>query len=123
MRQLSSPKIFLIGMITFLAVVSFVALILNQAIIEAFSANTGINSLILAVLAFGSLFAFSQVFRLFREIEWVNAWMQRRIAPREPILLAPISILLQSEGGPALSPVINRTILDWWVFGWMKAAS
>ena len=39
----------------------------------AFSANPGLNGLILGVLAIGALFTFRQVIRLFREIRWVNS--------------------------------------------------
>ena len=72
-RLLTSPRIFLVGMAAFLALVGFVVLILFKQIALAFSANPGLNGLILGVLAIGSLFAFRQVFRLFREIRWVNS--------------------------------------------------
>ena len=72
-RLLTSPRIFLVGMAAFLALVGFVVLILYKQIALAFSANPGLNGLILGVLAIGSLFTFRQVFRLFREIHWVNS--------------------------------------------------
>ena len=72
-RLLTSPRIFLVGMAAFLALVGFVVLILYQQIALAFSANPGLNGLILGVLAIGSLFTFRQVIRLFREIRWVNS--------------------------------------------------
>ena len=72
-RLLTSPRIFLVGMAAFLILVGFVVLILYKQILLAFSANPGLNGLILGVLAIGSLFAFRQVFRLFREIRWVNS--------------------------------------------------
>jgi len=67
-RPLTSPRIFLVGMAAFLGIVGFVALILYRQIALAFSANPGLNSLIMGVLFIGSLFAFRQVLRLFREI-------------------------------------------------------
>ena len=72
-RLLTSPRIFLVGMAAFLALVGFVVLILYQQIALAFSANPGLNGLILGVLAIGALFTFRQVIRLFREIHWVNS--------------------------------------------------
>ena len=72
-RLLTSPRIFLVGMAAFLALVGFVVLILYKQIALAFSANPGLNGLILGVLAIGALFTFRQVIRLFREIRWVNS--------------------------------------------------
>src|ERR1700679_1726833 len=72
-RLLTSPRIFLVGMAAFLALVGFVVLILYQQIALAFSANPGLNGLILGVLAIGALFTFRQVIRLFREIHWLNS--------------------------------------------------
>ena len=54
-RLLTSPRIFLVGMAAFLALVGFVVLILYQQIALAFSANPGLNGLILGVLAIGTL--------------------------------------------------------------------
>ena len=57
-RLLTSPRIFLVGMAAFLALVGFVVLILYKQIALAFSANPGLNGLILGVLAIGALFTF-----------------------------------------------------------------
>ncbi len=65
-------------MAAFLALVGFVVLILYKQIALAFSANPGLNGLILGILAIGSLFTFRQVIRLFREIHWVNSLTGRR---------------------------------------------
>ncbi len=115
-RLLTSPRIFLIGMAAFLALVGFVALILYKQLAIAFSANPGLNGLILGVLAVGSLFTFRQVFRLFREIRWVNsltgAGDDDRPAP-QPILLAPMAAMLNAGAGAAgLSTLTTRAILD-----------
>jgi len=87
-RMLTSPRIFLVGMTAFLAIVAFVALILSGSIAIAFQANPGLNSLILGVLGIGGVFAYRQVFRLFREIDWVNSLTatQPRVVP-PPVLL------------------------------------
>jgi hypothetical protein len=114
-RLLTSPRIFLIGMAAFLALVGFVVLILLRQLQLAFSANPGLNGLILGVLAIGSLFAFRQVFRLFREIRWVNsltgAYEGRNVKP--PLLLAPMAAMLNAGAGASgLSTLTTRAILD-----------
>src|ERR1700683_4590995 len=95
-RLLTSPRIFLVGMAAFLALVGFVVLILYKQIQLAFSANPGLNGLILGVLAIGSLFACRQVIRLFREIHWVNSLtgVQTDRSANTPILLAPMAAML-----------------------------
>ena len=113
-RRLTSPKIFLIGMTSFLVIVGFVALALYKALAFAFQANPGLNSLIFGVLAIGSVFAFRQVFRLFREIAWVNSLVSAdpgRV--RQPLLLAPMATLLNAGAGArGLSTITTRAILD-----------
>jgi hypothetical protein len=112
--HLTSPKIFLVGMTSFLVIVGFVALVLQQPIAYAFEANPGLNALIFGVLGLGAVFAFRQVFRLFREIRWVNSLTSA--APggaRPPILLAPMATLLNAGAGQrGLSTVTTRAILD-----------
>jgi hypothetical protein len=114
-RLLTSPRIFLVGMAAFLALVGFVVLILYKQIALAFSANPGLNGLILGVLGIGSLFAFRQVFRLFREIHWVNsltvAQTSRKVS--QPVLLAPMAAMLNAGAGArGLSTITVRAILD-----------
>ena len=114
-RLLTSPRIFLVGMAAFLALVGFVALILYKQLQLAFSANPGLNGLILGVLTIGSLFTFRQVFRLFREIHWVNsltgAYDGRNV--KQPLLLAPMAAMLNAGAGASgLSTLTARAILD-----------
>jgi len=114
-RLLTSPRIFLVGMAAFLALVGFVVLILYKQIALAFSANPGLNGLILGVLGIGSLFTFRQVIRLFREIHWVNSLTgaQAGKAARPPLLLAPMAAMLNAGAGArGLSTVTTRAILD-----------
>ncbi len=114
-RLLTSPRIFLVGMAAFLILVGFVVLILYRQIATAFGANPGLNGLIIGVLAIGSLFAFRQVFRLFREIRWVNSLVTPN-APgrvRAPLLLGPMATLLNAGAGArGLSTQTTRAILD-----------
>ena len=111
---LTSPRIFVVGMAAFLIIVAFVAFVLYQQIALAFSANPGLNGLIVGVLFIGSLFAFRQVFRLFGEVRWVNALAVtsgRRAKP--PRLLAPMSRLLNAGAGArGLSTTTTKAILD-----------
>ena len=114
-RLLTSPRIFLVGMAAFLILVGFVVLILYKQIILAFNANPGLNSLILGVLGIGSLFAFRQVFRLFREIHWVNSLVEPDSAGRvrPPRLLGPMETQLKAGAGArGLSTQTTRAILD-----------
>ena len=114
-RLLTSPRIFLVGMAAFLMLVGFVALILYKQIALAFDANPGLNGLILGVLAIGALFAFRQVFRLFREVRWVNSLVQPDGAARvkSPRLLLPMETLLNAGAGArGLSTTTSRAILD-----------
>ena len=102
-------------MAAFLALVGFVVLILYKQIALAFSANPGLNGLILGVLAIGSLFTFRQVIRLFREIHWVNSLTGavRRAPVTQPLLLAPMAAMLNAGAGArGLSTLTTRAILN-----------
>ncbi|MGD0642085.1 MAG: flagellar motor protein MotA [Roseiarcus sp.] len=115
LRLLTSPRIFLVGMAAFLILVGFVVLILYKQIALAFDANPGLNGLIIGVLAIGSLFAFRQVFRLFREIRWVNSLAAPAAAARvgAPRLLGPMATMLNAGAGArGLSTQTTRAILD-----------
>jgi hypothetical protein len=114
-RLLTSPRIFLVGMTSFLILVGFVALILYKSIALAFGANPGLNGLIVLVLLIGSVFAYRQVFRLFREIRWVNSLVGSAadVRVRAPILLAPMATMLNAGAGSrGLSTTTTRAILD-----------
>lgn len=109
-HKLSSPQVFLLSMIIFLAIVAFIAVILSRQISSAFVTNPGLNGLILGVLHVGILLAFAQIFRLFREVRWVNSF-RHGTADVEPILLAPMKALLErSTAGFSTSSM--RTMLD-----------
>jgi hypothetical protein len=114
-RPLSSPNVFLVGMAAFLVLVGFVAFILYKQIAIAFSANPGLNGLIIGVLTIGALFAFRQIVRLFREIRWVNSLSNSQVRPpkRGPRLLGPMATLINAGAGArGLSTATSRAILD-----------
>jgi hypothetical protein len=112
--RLSPPRIFLVRMLVFLAIAAGLAGLLHREILSAFLANPGLNGLILGVLALGIILALRQVFRLFREVRWVNVLLAG--APgraKPPILLAPLSGFLGTKpfSGP-VSPSGLRGVLD-----------
>jgi len=108
-HKLSSPQLFLLSMVIFLAIVAFIAIILTRQISTAFSTNPGLNGLIVGVLLVGILLAFGQIIRLFREIRWVNSYRAGAEAA-EPILLAPMKAMLDRSS--AFSTSSMRTMLD-----------
>ncbi len=115
-RSLSPPGLYLIRMLIFLTLVAFLAAILHRQLFEAFSANPGLNGLIIAVLFFGLAYSFRQVFRLYPEIRWVNAF---RVADpglaisHKPSLLAPMATMLRDRTGAiSLSTGAMSSIMD-----------
>jgi membrane associated rhomboid family serine protease len=102
--RLSSPQVFLLSMIIFLAIVAFVAVILTRQIQSAFTTNPGLNGLIMGVLLIGILLSFGQVIRLFREVRWVNSFREGS-ETTEPVLLGRSSSM-------AFSTNSLRTMLD-----------
>jgi hypothetical protein len=109
--RLSSPQVFLLSMLIFLAISGFVCAILYRQISSAFTTNPGLNGLILGVLAVGILLAFLQVLRLFREVRWVNSF-RAGTDGGTPVLLEPMRALLTRSSSVALSTISMRSILD-----------
>lgn len=114
-HKLSSPRVYLLSMIVFIALVAFLALALNRQILESFITNPGLNGLILGVLLVGVLLAFLQVIRLMPEVRWVNSFRTgeaRNGQGRKPVLLAPMAEMLRESGDQvALSTVSTQSIL------------
>ncbi len=111
--KISSPRIFLLRILVFLALAGFLALILYQQIKIAFFANPGLNGLILFVLFIGILLGIRQVVRLFPEIHWVNALNGIGTPGRAPVLLAAAAALLADKSGKdAITTSTLRVILD-----------
>jgi len=114
--QVSSPRLYLVRMLTFLILGALLVIVLHRQIWVAFLANPGLNGLIIGVLVIGILLSFRQVLRLFPEVAWVNGF---RLADpglaveRSPTLLAPMAVILgDRRGGMALSTPAMRGILD-----------
>ena len=110
-HRLSSPQVFVLSMMVFLAIVAFIAAILARQISSAFGTNPGLNGLILGVLVVGILLTFQQTVRLFREVRWVNSF-RAGSESTEPVLLAPMKALLSRSSTMALSTSSMRSILD-----------
>ncbi|MEO1204981.1 MAG: flagellar motor protein MotA [Pseudomonadota bacterium] len=115
-RTLNFPGLFLVRMLIFLTLVGFVAAILHEQLFRSLMANPGLNGLILAVLAFGIIFTFQQVIRLYPEIRWVNGF---RISDPglstgpTPSLLAPMATMLRDRTGSlSLSTNAMASIMD-----------
>lgn len=115
-RPLTPPRIYLVRMAVFLALTGFVVFILYRPIVRAFLANPGLNALILFALFVGIVLAIRQVWRLFREVRWVNRLNvaeEAVISAEPPVLLAPMAALLENRASRgALSVVTMRSLLD-----------
>ncbi|MFS8037683.1 flagellar motor protein MotA [Xanthobacter sp. AM11] len=114
--KVSSPRIFLVRMMVFLALCTALAAVLYRQIWSAFLNNPGLNGVIFGVLAVGIILAIRQVARLFPEVDWVNSF---RLADpglavsRPPTLLAPMAALLGDRvGRMSISQATMRSILD-----------
>ena len=111
----TSPRIFLVGMAAFLALVGFVVLILYQAdrarLQRQSRPERPHHS---GVLAIGALFTFRQVIRLFREIRWVNSLTGARTGgvPRAHPACADGGDAQRRRGARGLSTITTRAILD-----------
>jgi hypothetical protein len=104
MRPLAKPGIYLARMVIFLALVGFLAFILFKQITPAFLANPGLNGLILGVLLIAVIIAFGQVFRLSREVAYVNAVATGEASRKPPELLKPLTGAITARAGGAAVP-------------------
>ena len=113
--MLSSPRIFLVRMIIFLIIASFVPLVLYREVAAAFMNNPGLNGLILGVLIVGIAMAVRNVVGLMPEVRWVNSFRRRETGFEQnpPRLVAPMATLLRDRTDTlALSTFTWRSILD-----------
>lgn len=101
----------------FLALVAALAAILVPQLKHAFMANIAFNSVILFVLGIGIAVNLRQVWRLQREVIWIETFHQSdpdRPQLIQPVLLSPMAQMLSSRerGRLNLTPASMRTILD-----------
>ena len=111
---LEKPTVHLVHMLVFTLLVAILAAVLYPALRSAFEANPGLNALILVTLLLGVAYAFRMVWRLYREVHWVNEF--RLGEPNDetsPVLLGPMATLLSDASGRTmLSPQTMRSLLD-----------
>ena len=114
--KVSSPRIFLVRMLTFLILCGLIVVVIHSQMWTAFKANPPLNALIIGVLLIGILLSFRQVIRLFPEVAWVNSF---RLADpgiaqeRPPTLLAPMAAILRDQAGSmSISAQTMRSLLD-----------
>jgi hypothetical protein len=113
--MLSSPRIFMVRMVIFLIIASFVPLVLFREVANAFMANPGLNGLIVGVLIIGIAMALRNVVGLIPEVRWVNSFRRRETTLEQtpPRLIAPMATLLRDRADSvALSTSTWRSILD-----------
>ncbi len=108
------PTVHLMHMVVFTLVVAVITAVLFPLIKNAFMANPGLNGLIVAVLVFGALYAFLMVWRLVREVNWLNGFRMGQGSTEEaPAMLSPLAtILSDASGRTVLSPQTMRSLLD-----------
>lgn len=113
-HRLTYPQLYLWRMVIFVALVAFMIIIQIRTVANAFYANPILNGLIIAVGLVGVALAFTQVWRLFREVSWVNRFRTGADTTRRPPrLLAPMATLLRdSVEETVMSAVTMRSILD-----------
>ena len=105
---MSGQRPFLIRMSFFLALVVGVVVVLSDALVEAFFANSVLNGVILGALIIGIVYNFRQVLLLKPDSRWLAAVKQSEVpgaassAPaRTPRLLAPLATMLADRHGRA----------------------
>lgn len=113
---LDLPRVYLVKMMVFTLLVVILAAVLFPQFKLAFLSNPGLNGMIVVVLLLGLGYAFRMVWRLFREVNWVNHF---RVGdpgleiPYSPNLLAPMEALLANrQGATVLSTTALRSLLD-----------
>ncbi len=112
-NRLSTPRIYLLRILVFLALIGFVTLILFKQIATAFMANPGLNALIIGVMVIGIVLGLRQVWRLFGEARWANSLRTGEAdSVRPPVLLAPMARLIGERGDRPISTLMLRAILD-----------
>ena len=117
-KEFTKPVHVTTWMAVFLALVAVLAAVLVPQLKHAFVANAAFNGVILFVLAVGIVVNLRQVWRLQREVLWIEdfhkADPEALQGSLRPVLLAPMARLLSSRkrGQFNLSPASTRSILD-----------
>ena len=117
--MMTKPGNYLIRMVVFCVVVYSIAALVSPQLVRFYMANPLINTVIVAVEAFGVFWNIRQVQRLYPEAAWVEEFRRNRQKleqARPPVLLAPMARMLHGradgERRITLSGQAFRTILD-----------
>jgi len=113
-QPLEPPRVYLVHMGVFTLLVAILVLVILPGLMSAFMANPMLNGVIVATLLFGMFHSFRMVWRLFREVNWVNRFRdgEQEDSTRPPGLLAPMALLLKNRQDTVISPVTMRSVLD-----------
>ena len=113
---MTRPRLFLTRMTLFLVATIAVAAVMSDTLAKTFASNPLLNGLILLVLLLGIGYIFRQVFSLYGELRWIEAFRssQPKLAVQAlPKLLAPMATMMgESQGQMTLSAISMRTLLD-----------
>lgn len=114
---MTSPQRFLIRMVVFVVAVVVIGAFLFPPLRGAFTANVGLNGLILGVLLLGIIYNFRQVLQLYPEVSWLENYRRnenaRLSSARPPRMLAPMATMLgERKDGVSLSTMSMRSLLD-----------
>lgn len=112
MKQL---RIALALMTTFTLLIGGVVYLISADLARAFSANSALNALIIAILVFGTSVSFVQVIQLAASIKWVCKFREsKENSSPAPRMIAPIASALANGGIEhlSLSSASTRSLLD-----------
>ena len=117
---MNSPNRFIQRMIVFIVLNLILGFFLISSLTDAFLTNPIINGLIFAVLGFGIIIIFRQVYTLRPEIQWIEGYKRNKakgltgnLDNTKLILLAPMASLLEEHKGRfTISSLAMRSLLD-----------
>ena len=117
---MNSPNRFIQRMIVFIVLNLILGFFLISSLTDAFLTNPIINGLIFAVLGFGIIIIFRQVYTLRPEIQWIEGYKRNKakgltgnLDNKKLVLLAPMASLLEEHKGRfTISSLAMRSLLD-----------
>jgi hypothetical protein len=113
---MNKPNRFITRMALFISVAIGVTALLVAPLVEAFTSNPPLNSLIVGVLLLGVVYCFRQVTQLAPEVRWIETFRTNRpglSTQTAPKLLSPTARMLSERKGKVmLSAVAMRSLLD-----------
>ena len=117
---MTRPAGFLFWMVVFLGAVALAVAALvytSSTLVDAFESNAPLNSIILAVLAWGVFHTFRNVWTLGPEVRWIESFRRDQAAVTSgtaPRLLSPMATMLGERAGGrfTLSTTAMQTLLD-----------